>query len=250
MTNLDQKSILTYENVNAATRGATRCSIWPAVFLTTELLENILRHLPMRDLLFVHRVCRKWRAVICESKQLQQALYLVPLEPLERWKYEKRPEAKVTRVPSDTPARTQKDLGTPNIYQIATPNPLLYRDAYHVNNHVKLAQPGYNLLKVKYLTARDSGEASRRRMLATQPAITSASLTFHFEQENPAERRIRLADVFNSTGITDGDVAKHASNSYIGGSMYWQRLSLQASHTIFVSESERSMNDEDLQAIV
>ncbi|KAF2656964.1 hypothetical protein K491DRAFT_714862 [Lophiostoma macrostomum CBS 122681] len=44
-----------------------------------ELLEQILLHLPQRDLLLAQRVCRRWHAVINSSKHIQQALYLLPL---------------------------------------------------------------------------------------------------------------------------------------------------------------------------
>jgi len=54
------------------------------VFATTELLEAILLHFPMRDLLQFQRVARQWYAVIKTSKKLQRALFLLlgPGKPL------------------------------------------------------------------------------------------------------------------------------------------------------------------------
>lgn len=63
----------------------TRHSLFDAVFLTTELLENVLRHLPMKDLLLAQRVSRKWSGVIKQSKELQQALFFVPQEAEVGW---------------------------------------------------------------------------------------------------------------------------------------------------------------------
>lgn len=53
-----------------------------------KLLENILSHLPMKDLIHAQSVCKQWRAVIDGSKVLGQHLFLenkaVDLKPLRR----------------------------------------------------------------------------------------------------------------------------------------------------------------------
>ncbi|KAK5677247.1 hypothetical protein LTS10_010436 [Elasticomyces elasticus] len=48
------------------------------VLVTTELLEAILLHLPLMDLLFSQKVCRSWKAVAEESPSIKKALFLVP----------------------------------------------------------------------------------------------------------------------------------------------------------------------------
>ncbi|KAK5723108.1 hypothetical protein LTR17_013978 [Elasticomyces elasticus] len=58
-----------------------------AVLLTTELLEDILHNLPMKDLLLAQRVSRKWRDLICQSIILQQQLFLRPREAAFAWKW-------------------------------------------------------------------------------------------------------------------------------------------------------------------
>lgn len=63
------------------TRGAARRSLFDAVLLTTELLEKILPHIPMKDLLLAQRVARKWKVVFSWFKQLQQALFLASIQP-------------------------------------------------------------------------------------------------------------------------------------------------------------------------
>ncbi|KAF7190714.1 hypothetical protein HII31_07873 [Pseudocercospora fuligena] len=45
---------------------------------TSELLENILLHLPMRDLLLDQRVCKTWKACIDSSVKLQRGLFFKP----------------------------------------------------------------------------------------------------------------------------------------------------------------------------
>ncbi|GME22633.1 f-box domain protein [Neofusicoccum parvum] len=49
------------------------------VFRTPELLELILLHLPMRDLLLAQRVCQTFRTLVRTSPTLQQALFFKPL---------------------------------------------------------------------------------------------------------------------------------------------------------------------------
>lgn len=48
------------------------------VLCTTELLEMILLHLPLKDLLLAQRVSTKWRAIINDSPDLQKALFFRP----------------------------------------------------------------------------------------------------------------------------------------------------------------------------
>lgn len=50
----------------------------PVPLEIVELLEQILLHLPMRDVLLAQRVCTRWRSVIIHSNRLQRALYFVP----------------------------------------------------------------------------------------------------------------------------------------------------------------------------
>lgn len=53
-----------------------------ALFLE-EVLEPILLHLDTRTLLIPQRVCQCWHTVIKTSKPIQQALFLVPVEPTD-----------------------------------------------------------------------------------------------------------------------------------------------------------------------
>jgi hypothetical protein len=55
------------------------------VFDTAELLEAILVHLQLPDLLRVNTVCKQWFSVIKGSSQLQQALFLHPAKDETAW---------------------------------------------------------------------------------------------------------------------------------------------------------------------
>lgn len=48
------------------------------VFGINELLENILSHLRMKDLLHAQQACQQWRTVIAGSKFLRRHLFLEP----------------------------------------------------------------------------------------------------------------------------------------------------------------------------
>ncbi|KAK3623229.1 hypothetical protein LTR56_021709 [Elasticomyces elasticus] len=48
------------------------------VLNSPKLLESILLNLPMRDLLFALKVCKKFKQVIDTSRNIQQALFFIP----------------------------------------------------------------------------------------------------------------------------------------------------------------------------
>lgn len=59
----------------------------PVGDLPIEVLVEILKAVPIRDLLLSQRVCRQWRSVITDSHELQEALFLRPLPgPFKGWK--------------------------------------------------------------------------------------------------------------------------------------------------------------------
>ena len=58
------------------TRGMTTDAARKAVLATAELLEEILKHLPLKRLFAAQRVCRQFEIVVRSSSQLQQAMFL------------------------------------------------------------------------------------------------------------------------------------------------------------------------------
>jgi hypothetical protein len=60
--------------------------VYRAVLDTTELLENILSHLPPKQLFGVQRVCRLWKDFIARSSGIQEKLFLkLQGRPAELW---------------------------------------------------------------------------------------------------------------------------------------------------------------------
>ncbi|KAK6395718.1 hypothetical protein LTR65_010738 [Meristemomyces frigidus] len=65
----------------------TRTSVSNAVFLTTELLENILCFLSAKSLLKASCVSRKWRDVVAGNQRMQETLFLKAARPTIAWKW-------------------------------------------------------------------------------------------------------------------------------------------------------------------
>jgi hypothetical protein len=104
------------------------------VFLTTELVENILGHLPMRDLLLAQRVSRKWAGIIKKSLPMQQTLYFKPREAHFSWRYNYGDGISdlesLQRVKLDyTP--TSEEAPTTLLIKQADPNPLIMTSDHH-----------------------------------------------------------------------------------------------------------------------
>lgn len=66
------------EGGSANTTAVTAKSAVQAVFNTTELLEQIISHLPMRQIAATQRVARNWKEVIHGSPTIQTQLWLRP----------------------------------------------------------------------------------------------------------------------------------------------------------------------------
>ncbi|KAI7158462.1 hypothetical protein KC349_g4833 [Hortaea werneckii] len=105
------------------TRSQTLSAARNAVLHTTELLENILYFLPMKDLLFAQRVCMKWRELIRRSIPLQEALFFRPKELNVFWRLIKEPD-----MPAKLKKASRKEYledWSGEILDSAIPNPLL-----------------------------------------------------------------------------------------------------------------------------
>ncbi|KAI7533728.1 hypothetical protein KC331_g12918 [Hortaea werneckii] len=105
------------------TRSQTLSAARNAVLHTTELLENILYFLPMKDLLFAQRVCMKWRELIRKSIPLQEALFFRPKELNVFWRLIKEPD-----MPAKLKKASRKEYledWSGEILDSAIPNPLL-----------------------------------------------------------------------------------------------------------------------------
>ncbi|KAK0316491.1 hypothetical protein LTR01_000239 [Friedmanniomyces endolithicus] len=74
ITWLDANATDSRPATQANQRKSNQARVSNAVLLTTELLENVFRSVPAKDLLLAQRVSPQWRDVIAGSRELQQLL--------------------------------------------------------------------------------------------------------------------------------------------------------------------------------
>nr|POF18497.1 hypothetical protein CFP56_63041 [Quercus suber] len=141
-----------------------------AVFDTVELLESILLHLPMKDLLLSQRVSRAFRMTVLGSRVLQQALFFVPrmsgvyLEEIGIFTGKSWHMARITEQRYE-----EQSAGGP-VYECAYYNPLLCFGQEHPSP-IRTNRILDEVIDMD-LRARPSAKhpvASWRRMLLTQP---------------------------------------------------------------------------------
>ncbi|KAK4620133.1 Efflux pump radE [Fulvia fulva] len=157
-----------------ATRAMTRAAAVDAVFMTTELLEGILQHLPMKDLLLSQRVCHKWKSVIEQSQCLQQALFFLPREPDFAWLYprSKRTEHIITRVSTGHMMEGKHDIV---VYPSGEMNPMFFVQGSNIiktNKAFPGSDNGYEMFRYHCQPPwLDCPEGSWRKMLSSQPPV-------------------------------------------------------------------------------
>lgn len=203
------------------TRNARKAALYNAVFLTTELLENILEQLPMRDLLLAQRVCRKWKAVIEGSEYMQQLLYLKPAEAKFCWRVEDTAPwdlPTLTKVEADYKLRPGESMKA-TLFRHMDVNPLVM-----VNDPFQVMFDGPAMLEnklgtlafvpqMRHKTWRNP-KASWRRMLLSQPPVE-----MFVEGEGPCYMYCRggcsefgchrLAELFREGGLRTSDMVDH-----------------------------------------
>ncbi|KAF7187798.1 hypothetical protein HII31_10698 [Pseudocercospora fuligena] len=161
-----------------------------AVFYTAELLESILKLLPMRDLLLDQRVCTHWRDAIKQSPELQQNLFFQPREATAHWLYTgNETEHMITQIAKDY-ASGQDEWVLPS----GELNPLIFsvpkQDYY--GTVLAAAQGGFEGFEFRYprafrhLCAYPDG--SWRRMLVSQPPTRNWSYEVHLGVEGGRPR--------------------------------------------------------------
>lgn len=70
-----------------------------AVFDTSELLERIIVHLPMKDIFIIQRVSHQFQNIIATSPEIQTKLFLrLKNQPREAWKIDDRSEHGIRRL--------------------------------------------------------------------------------------------------------------------------------------------------------
>ncbi|RMY64356.1 hypothetical protein D0863_09881 [Hortaea werneckii] len=173
-----------FGNSSMITRSQTLSAARNAVLHTTELLENILYFLPMKDLLFAQRVCTKWRELIQRSIPLQQALFFLPRELGVYWKLVEEDDKLPKAVKISKEQYMQGSSG--EVFQMAIPNEMLCDTdrTFELWNWPS---------RSTYLLPQPSGtrpEASWRRMLFAQAPFRE--FKFYYEHsEEPGRESVR-----------------------------------------------------------
>lgn len=99
-----------------------------AALSTTELLEQILSHLDIKDLVVLRRVSRHWRDVMPKSLVIQRAMFLAPEPKLpfqwhlqwitlgQPWRYIKKPFGAVSEPPEPPESVLQSSRFNPLLF--------------------------------------------------------------------------------------------------------------------------------------
>lgn len=214
----------------------TRASILGAVFLTTELLEKILQYLPMKDLLLAQRVSRKWRAVINESRALQQALFLLPREADAYWELIEGPKDKLVRIPKDDYVR---GVESKDVFRSGRLNQLLFEEIqYPYQGLVSRAEDGgCEVFRLRFRPSAKHAAASWRRMLVTQPP--AYELFTHYSY---VKLGLVCEDDPFSTGVTAGNAMERMEKAESDGDQFeWERHFLSTANILFPNEEEAKM---------
>ncbi|KAK3638694.1 hypothetical protein LTR56_006701 [Elasticomyces elasticus] len=211
-----------------ATRQNTRHAAFNAVLLTTELLENILQHLPTRDLLLSQRVSRKWRSIISQSADPQQQLSMLPREAEFAWEFLKAPDGpegprRLMKVPLETYRQKRDELrerGGDRVFQSGVRNTLLCKDYGDEGMNISLEYfpAEYIELKRDLAALHKQGEpsASWRKMYLTQPTSLEC-YGFHNLFEGGALNAI----TGYPDGVKAGDIASEMVRNGVKGKDYF-----------------------------
>ncbi|KAK5715140.1 hypothetical protein LTR15_010557 [Elasticomyces elasticus] len=240
-----KRSDTRYETVKPMTRSDTQSrkeGVSNAVLLTTELLENILHHLPMKDLLLAQRMSRKWQGVIGQSKRLQQQLFFTPKESGSCWEFEAGDDEDESETAVQRGFRkitTAEHIervkqGDPWVYELGELNTLLFRsDNFRLDERVE--DGGYESFVSPWCMPVWDKHASWRRMLITQPPAGRVNTDFDFE---PAFYYCEQVSG-GRTGVTAGDLFRVVKKAAEAGCEWdFRRHSITSTGLLFASPAE------------
>lgn len=199
-----------------------------AAMSTTELLEQILSHLGVEDLILLRRVSRHWRNVMAGSLILQRAMFLAPEPELpfewylqwmnfgEPWRYIKKTSGAVLEHYETVVMKSSHF------------NPVLYKRRPKVES--RGVSNGWQSVRLYIrnnpLTA--GGTSLFPQMFITQPPVTHALVGHEIELHN--EHGIRVADIIRALEQKYGSSCKP----------YKSALSLVVPGTMFPSTEEET----------
>ncbi|KAK3700978.1 hypothetical protein LTR37_015684 [Vermiconidia calcicola] len=174
---------------------------------TPELLENVLKYLPPKDLVLMQRLCRAVHATTQSSRALQAALLRKPIRDSDQqpWVYLST-DTMLTGIPAANHITNLKSSGpAPRVVQPHVYNPLLVEPwklpslkTFALDSAVGTLRLNTNN-KIDSLTAK----ASFRDMFLTQPPVTEVVIVIHGKCYYPSwEDRRGLPKWFSETVAT------------------------------------------------
>ncbi|GAB1740995.1 hypothetical protein NU219Hw_g6249t1 [Hortaea werneckii] len=237
-----------FGNSSMITRSQTLNAARNAVLHTTELLENILYFLPMKDLLFAQRVCMKWRGLIQRSIPLQEALFLRPRKLGVYWKRIREPDVlpKLVKISEEEYLQGQEEED--EVFKAAIPNPLLF-DIDVFGTHRATNEHPMNAWFL-FRPSALSPEASWRKMLIAHAPTCRFMYYFEYrvDYDNPSEHEKPywvdyhlVEDVFPNRGNA-GTVAEYVEEAEAEEHIINDEGHVNFPNVIFTTEEELEMD--------
>ncbi|KAI7281649.1 hypothetical protein KC345_g4018 [Hortaea werneckii] len=223
------------------TRSQTLSAARNAVLHTTELLENILYFLPMKDLLFAQRVCTRWRELIQRSIPLQEALFLRPRELDVYWKLVKEPGVHPKLVKIDEEGYSQGQKG--EVFKAAIPNPLLCKVDEYSASRANSANPNCTWFRRRPSALHP--EASWRRMLIAH--APSCEFEYFFGYRCQKREDFRCINHYNETIAFPDEATAGNVVGLVGGieakgfEVVWDEHAMEVQGVLFTTEEELEM---------
>ncbi|KAI7322487.1 hypothetical protein KC315_g8800 [Hortaea werneckii] len=227
-----------FGNSPMITRSQALSAARNAVLHTTELLENILYFLPMKDLLFAQRVCTKWRELICRSIPLQEALFFRPRELGVYWKLVEEPDAHPKLVKIKQEENLQGQAG--KVFKAAIPNPLLCKVDEYSASRASCANPNCTWFERRPSALHP--EASWRKMLIAH--VPSCQFEYYFgygrqEREGVCWIDSSIETIAFPDEATAGNVLEYVEEIEVKGlEVVWDEHVLEFSGVVFTTEEE------------
>ncbi|KAF2811491.1 uncharacterized protein BDZ99DRAFT_461550 [Mytilinidion resinicola] len=189
-------------------------SVADCVLGVTELLENILLKLSIRDIFQVQRVCKQWKVLIDTSPSLQEAMWLATLSP--------------SSPPTEYETITYPNDRYPPFFNPSTTDERAVA-AQHLNPFLPQRSYGTLLKVVDFMNwgqstnrlvipatdvdsfspgGKGCGRTSCEKMQVCKPPCTGfAAFCYHMDG-NGVPRTSSLMPLHNATGLRLGDVMK------------------------------------------
>ncbi|KAK0304776.1 hypothetical protein LTR01_007275 [Friedmanniomyces endolithicus] len=195
----------------AKTQFIRRANVMSAVFNTTELVENIVRFLPVKSLVVAQMVCVKWRDVIEQVAYFKQLMFLEPTAPKAAWTWTLGEDSvhtidKLDVVPALTDAADFED----HITVQADMHPLL-TSKWVRNEGDALQLAAGTIFRLQKAAKWRHKLGSWRQMLVTQPPALTVEGQFDIGDEDGHRCPYHSGwHTFESaTGVTLGDLVDY-----------------------------------------